>query len=68
MLPPAEVSLEGLLDKAAKKGLKAVALINVDDVFGRAVTQGTIELARKKGLQVVFAEVYPQGPPTSPRS
>ena len=36
MNPPAEGWLEGLLDLAAKKGLKTVALINVDDAFGRA--------------------------------
>jgi branched-chain amino acid transport system substrate-binding protein len=58
---PAGVYLEGLIDLAAKKGLKTLALINLDDVFGRAVTQGTIELAKKKGLQVVFAEAYPEG-------
>jgi branched-chain amino acid transport system substrate-binding protein len=59
MNPPTEVNLEGLLDMAAKKGLKTVALINVDDLFGRATIQGAIELAKKKGLQVVFVEAYP---------
>ena len=38
-----------------------MALIHVDDAFGRAVIQGAIELAKKKGLQVVFADAYPQG-------
>jgi len=61
MNPPAELSLEGLLDLAAKKGLKAVGLINVDSLFGWAVRQGAIELAKKKGLQVVFVDAYPQG-------
>jgi branched-chain amino acid transport system substrate-binding protein len=60
-LSPAEVYLEGLIDMAAKKGLKTVALINLDDLFARAVIQGTIELAKKKGLQVVFVDAYPQG-------
>ena len=60
MLPPAEVYLEGLIDLAAKRGLKTVALINVDDTFCQAA-QGAIELAKKKGLQVVFVEAYPQG-------
>ena len=46
---------------AAKKGLKTVALINVDELFGRATTQGAIALAKKKGLQVVFVDAYPQG-------
>ena len=31
-VPPAEVYLEGLIDLAAKKGLKTVALINIDDL------------------------------------
>jgi len=59
MLPPAETRLEGLIDLAARKGLKSVAVINVDDLARRAGAQGTIELARNKGLQVVFAEAYP---------
>jgi branched-chain amino acid transport system substrate-binding protein len=58
---PAEVYLEGLVDVAAKKGLKTVALINEDTLFPKATVQGTIELAKKKGLQVVFVEAYPKG-------
>jgi len=61
MNPPSAVSLEGLIDLAAKKGLKTVALINRDDLFARTVAQGTSELAKKKGLQVVFADAYPPG-------
>ncbi len=61
VLPPTEVFLEGLIDMAAKKGLKTVALINVDDLSSRAVTQGTIELAKNRGLQVVFVDGYPLG-------
>ncbi len=58
---PAEVYLEGLIDVAAKRGLKTVAIINEDTLFPKATAQGTVELARKKGLQVVFAEAYPKG-------
>jgi branched-chain amino acid transport system substrate-binding protein len=61
VLPPAEVFLEGLMDIAAKRGLKTVALINEDTIFPKATAQGTIELAKKKGLQVVFVEAYPKG-------
>ena len=59
MYPPGEIHLEGLIDLAAKKGLKTVALLNTDDLGGRAVEQGTRELARRKGLEVVFAGAYP---------
>jgi branched-chain amino acid transport system substrate-binding protein len=58
---PAEVYLEGLIDVAASKGLKTLALINEDTLFPKATVQGTIELAKKKGLQVVFVEAYPKG-------
>lgn len=58
---PAEVYLEGLIDLAAKKGLKTVAIINEDTLFPKATVQGTIELAKQKGLQVVFVEAYPKG-------
>jgi len=62
MVPSAaEVYLEGLIDMAAKKGLKSVAVINEDTIFPKAIAQGTIELAKKKRLQVVFAEAYPKG-------
>lgn len=60
---PAEVYLEGLIDVAAKKGLKTVAIINEDTLFPKATVQGTIELAKQKGLKVVFVEAYPKGNP-----
>lgn len=58
---PAEVYLEGLIDVAAKRGLKTVAIVNEDTLFPKATVQGTIELAKKNGLQVVFVEAYPKG-------
>jgi branched-chain amino acid transport system substrate-binding protein len=58
---PAEVYLEGLIDVAAQKGLKTVAIINEDTLFPKATVQGTIELAKQKGLEVVFVEAYPKG-------
>ena len=61
VIPRAEVFFEGLIDLAAKKGLKTVAIINEDTVFPKAVAQGAMELAKKKGLQPVFTEAYPQG-------
>ncbi len=61
IISPAEVYLEGLVDLAAKRGLKTLAAINEDTLFAKASTRGTIELARKRGLQVVFQEAYPKG-------
>ncbi len=58
---PAEVYLEGLIDIAAKRGLKTVAVISEDTLFTNASAQGAVELAKKKGLQVVLAEAYPKG-------
>jgi branched-chain amino acid transport system substrate-binding protein len=57
----AEVYLEGLIDMAAKRGLKTVAIINEDTLFPKATVEGTKELAKQKGLQVSFVEGYPKG-------
>ena len=61
VLSPAEGFLEGLIDMAARRGLKTVAFINEDTLFAKSTVQGSIELAKKKGLQVVFVEAYPKG-------
>lgn len=62
MLPtPADAYLEGLLDLAAKRGLKTVALLHEDTIFPKATVEGTIKLAKQKGLQVVLVEGYPKG-------
>ena len=37
VISPAEVYLEGLIDMAAKRGLKTVAIINEDTLFPKAV-------------------------------
>ncbi|MGH7313072.1 MAG: amino acid ABC transporter substrate-binding protein, partial [Candidatus Rokuibacteriota bacterium] len=62
MVPSAaEVYLEGVVDMAARRGLKTVAVIGEDLLFAKAVAQGTVELAKKKGLEVVFVADYPRG-------
>jgi branched-chain amino acid transport system substrate-binding protein len=61
VISPAEVYLEGLVDMAAKRGLKTVAVVNEDTLFSKAAASGAAELAKKKGLQVVFTEAYPKG-------
>ena len=57
----AEVYLEGLLDLAAKRGLKTVAVLNEDTLFPKATAEGAVALAKKKNLQVVLAQSYPKG-------
>ena|SRR5258708_3635044 len=60
-ISPAEVYLEGLVDLAVERGLKTIAVINEDTLFSKAAAKGTIKLAKKKGMQVVFHEAYPKG-------
>jgi branched-chain amino acid transport system substrate-binding protein len=61
MLSPAELYFEGLIDMGAKRGLRTLAVINEDTLFPRTLRQGTIELAKKRGLQVVLTFAYPKG-------
>src|ERR671934_1229170 len=61
VISPAEGYLEGLVDMAAKHGLKSVAVVNEDTLFSKAAAAGAVELAKKKGLQVLFTEAYPKG-------
>jgi branched-chain amino acid transport system substrate-binding protein len=58
---PAEVYLEGFVELVARNGLKTIALINEDSIFPPAVVRGASELARKRGLRVVFTGAYPKG-------
>jgi len=59
--PPAEVFLEGLMDIAAQRGLKTVAIVYEDTLFPKATAQGAIALAKKKGLEIVRVEAYSKG-------
>ncbi len=61
VLSPLEAATEGTIELAAGNGLKTIALINVDTLPGKAVAKGALELAKKKGLEVVFHETYPPG-------
>jgi branched-chain amino acid transport system substrate-binding protein len=62
MVPsPAETYLEGLLDLAARRGLKRVAFVNEDTLFPKTSIAGGAELARKLGMQVVLQESYGKG-------
>jgi branched-chain amino acid transport system substrate-binding protein len=58
---PGEVYLEGLIDMAAKRGLKTVAVIHEDTPFATTSARGAVEVTRKKGLEVVLVQAYPKG-------
>lgn len=59
MLSPVESLPEGLLDLAAQNQLTRVAVIKLDGLVANAAAKGVSELAKKKGLELVFAETYP---------
>jgi branched-chain amino acid transport system substrate-binding protein len=61
VLSPLEAATEGTIDLAARNGLKTIALVNVDTLPGKAVAKGALELAKKRGLEVVLHETYPPG-------
>ncbi len=61
VLSPLEGAAEGTIDLAARNGLKTVGLVNADTLTGKAVVKGALELAAKKGLQVVLHETYRPG-------
>ena len=60
-LGPSELFLAGLIDLAARHGLKTLALVTEDTIFPRSAGKGTTELARKHGLEVVLHEEYAKG-------
>jgi len=60
-LGPSELFLAGLIDLAARHGLKTVGLVSEDTIFPRSAAKGTIDLARKNGLDVVLHEEYAKG-------
>lgn len=58
---PATGYLEGLIDIAAARGMKTVAVIHEKSTFPNAAALGAVEVARKKGLKVVLHEAFPKG-------
>ena len=61
VLAPIDSAAVGVLEIAAHNGLRSVAIINQDALLPKAVAKGTYEIARSKGLEVVFFETYPDG-------
>ena len=62
VLAPIDSAAVGVLEIAAHNGLRSVAIINQDALLPKAVAKGTNEIAKSKGLEVVFFETYPDGP------
>jgi branched-chain amino acid transport system substrate-binding protein len=60
MVSPAEVYLEGLIDLAARNGLKSIAFIYEDTLFPKTSVNGAVAIAKKRGLDVVLQEAYPK--------
>ena len=61
VLAPIDSAAVGLLDTAARQGLRTVAILNQDALLPKAVAKGTSEVAKQKGLEVITSEVYPDG-------
>jgi len=58
---PAEAYLQGLIELAASRGLKTVAVIYENTLLQKSIGLGALELARKRGLRVVLEESYTKG-------
>lgn len=58
---PAEGYLQGLIDVAAKRGLKTIVVVHQDSIFPKATAQGAINFAEKKGLKVLLVGSYAKG-------
>ncbi len=59
MLSPLEASTEGTIDLAARNGLKTIGVIGA--LARPAIAKGALEVAKKKGLEVVVHEMFPIG-------
>src|SRR5262249_34830731 len=61
VLAPVDSAALGLLDSAAQRRLERGAIIGQDGLPPTAGGEGTGDLARSKGLDVVFSETYAAG-------
>jgi branched-chain amino acid transport system substrate-binding protein len=61
VLAPIDSAAVGVLDTAARNGLRTVAILNQDALLPKAVAKGSSEVAKKKGLEVIASEAYPDG-------
>jgi branched-chain amino acid transport system substrate-binding protein len=61
VLAPIDSAAVGVIDTAARNGLRTVAILNQDALLPKAVAKGTRDVASIKGLEVVSFETYPDG-------
>ena len=61
VLAPINSASLGALDLAVGNRLKSVAIINQDALLPKAVAKGASDIAKRKGLEVVFSETYASG-------
>ena len=61
VLAPIDSAAAGVVDLAARNGLRTVAILNQDALLPKAVASGTSQVAKKQGLEVVSSETYPDG-------
>jgi branched-chain amino acid transport system substrate-binding protein len=61
VLAPVDSASVGALDIAARNGLRTVAIFNQNALLPKAVAKGANDIAKSKGLEVVFFETYPDG-------
>jgi branched-chain amino acid transport system substrate-binding protein len=59
LLSPLESSTEGTIDLAARSGLKTIAVLG--STARPAIAKGALEIAKRKGLDVVVHEMFPAG-------
>jgi branched-chain amino acid transport system substrate-binding protein len=56
---PLESSMEGTIDLAARNGLKTIAVLG--SMARPPIATGALEIAKRKGLEVVVHEMFPAG-------
>src|SRR5262245_23682737 len=59
VLSPLEASTEGTIDLAARNGLKTIGVVGA--LARPAIAKGALEVAKKKGLEVVLHDMFPIG-------
>jgi branched-chain amino acid transport system substrate-binding protein len=61
VLAPVDSAAAGVLELAARNGLRTVAIVHQDALLPKAVAKGAGEAARQQGMTVVVSEAYRTG-------